>query len=81
MNQQQTGSAGGYGNSNFMPPQRQEMEYICAGESLRDFLAFWEETYGAQYRLWCKKRDKISRTHPLSGVRTPDHVQEADETQ
>jgi len=36
---QQTGNAGGYGNSNNFPP-KQDMEYICAGASLRSIDRF-----------------------------------------
>jgi len=36
---QQTGNAGGYGNSNNFPP-KQDMEYICAGAPLRSIDRF-----------------------------------------
>jgi hypothetical protein len=78
MNQQQTTNMGGYGNSGaYNPPPRQDLEYICAGQSLREYL----RATLMVCRLRREKRNQISRAHSVQRMWTSHHVQEADDAQ
>ncbi|KAF9452046.1 hypothetical protein P691DRAFT_805856 [Macrolepiota fuliginosa MF-IS2] len=61
MNQQQAGTAGGYGNSNtFVPPPRQDMEYICADCGAKNEIKSREPIRCREcgHRIMYKKRTK-----------------------
>jgi hypothetical protein len=61
------------GGVSYNPAPRQDMEYICAGMYAIGILTYFKSLY---FRLWCKERDQGSRTHPLSRMRSQNHVQE-----
>lgn len=70
--------SGSGGSAGYMPVPRQEMEYLCAGESHNAVIRVqWLNTHE---RLRRKKRDQIPRADTLQGVRASNHVQEENKT-
>lgn len=68
--------SGGYG----APAPRQDMEYLCAGDSIMSLLTLCPRlTF--PHRLRCQKRNQVTRTHSMQGVWTSHNVQKEDQTE
>lgn len=68
--------SGGYG----APAPRQDMEYLCAGDSIM-CLPTLCSSLTFLHRLRCQKRNQVTRTHSMQGVWTSHNVQKEDQTE
>ena len=74
MSQQQAPMNGNTGGGTYIPPPRQDMEYICAGACRGRLFT----TILNVLRLWREERNQAKGADTLSRVWASYHVQEAD---